>query len=137
MPVLVSPTIFNSKQNSFDYTVFLASQTSDEPWKHVTAPENKGIGFSLRDYETADVNTQATAFYRDNGLLYAVQAVKVGAVANASGPLETPFDFKVYAFNGNDEVPMFAHESTLRAKQHFVDGREALAKDFWRSEEAP
>lgn len=119
--------------SDFDtYTVFLASQTADEPWMHVTAPESKGIGFSLRDYETADANTQATAFYRDNGRLYAVQAIKVGPVANASGPLETLFDFKVYAFNGNAEVPMFAHEGTMRAKRRFVDGREALVKDFFK-----
>ena len=61
-----------------------------------------------------------------------VQAIKVGPVANASGPLETLFDFKVYAFNGNAEVPMFAHEGTMRAKRRFVDGREALVKDFFK-----
>lgn len=49
--------------------------------RHCT--KNKGIGFSLRDHETTHANMPATAFYRDNDCLYAVQAIEVGTVANA------------------------------------------------------
>lgn len=119
--------------SDFDtYTVYLVPANASEPWLHVTMPASKGIGYQLRNYETADANTQAIAFYRTGNRLYAVQASKVGPQADASGSARTAFDIKVFVFNDNDEVPMFDDDGGMRTKQHYVDAREALQHEFFK-----
>jgi hypothetical protein len=118
--------------SDFDtYTIYLVPDNKDDPWLHVTVPATKGIGYTLRDYETGDANTQATAFYRDGKRLYAVQASKVGAEADANGALKTPFEIKVFVFNDNDEVPMLDNSGVMRTKRVYVDAREALQHEFF------
>lgn len=119
--------------SDFDtYTVYLMPEKTGEPWLHVTTPASKGIGYNLRNYETGDANTQAVSFYRNDNRIYAVQATKVGPEADANGSVKTLFDFNVYIFNNNEEVPMFNTESATRSKNRYVDAREALQREFFK-----
>lgn len=119
--------------SDFDtYTVYLIPEKTGEPWLHVTTPAAKGIGYNLRNYETGDANTQAVAFYRNDNRIYAVQATKVGPEADAKGSVKTLFDFNIFVFNNNEEVPMFNNEGATRSKSHYVDAREALKREFFK-----
>lgn len=119
--------------SDFDtFTVYLQPEKNDEPWLHVTLPAAKGEAYYLRNYETADANTQAIAFYRNGNRLYAVQATKIGPVADTAGSAKTAFDFKVFVFNGNDEVPMFANDGAMKTKKQYVNAQEALEHEFFK-----
>lgn len=129
---IVRGMVGNGTASSFDtFTVYLMPVTPGEPWLQVTTNSAKELGYNFRNYESGDANTQAVAFYVDANHLYAVQASKVGASADAQGSRKTPFDFEVVRFNENEDIPMFKSDSKRRSKGQYVDGTEAIAHEVF------
>lgn len=129
---IVRGMVGNGTASSFDtFTVYLMPVTAGDPWMQVTTNAAKELGYNFRNYESGDANTQAVAFYVDANHLYAVQATKVGAAADARGSRKTPFDFEVTRFNENEDIPMFKNDSKRRSKGQYVDGTEAIAHEFF------
>ncbi|MYN20307.1 hypothetical protein GTP81_26555 [Rugamonas sp. FT107W] len=129
---IVRGFVGNLSASGFDtFTVYVLPEKAEEPWLLVTAPAPKGIGFNLRNYETADANIQSISFYKDGGQLYAVEAVR----NNVSGPganlKKAGVDFHVYKFNQDWDVPMFNEEAVMHAKSQYQDASEALKKEFY------
>ena len=130
---IVRAQVGTSSASTFDtYTVYLMPSKTGEPWMHVTTSDPKGLGYNLRTYESGDANTQAIAFYREGTRLHAVQANKVREETDTAGPRTTPFNFKFFVFNENEEIPMFDNEGTLQSRGSYVDGSEALQREFFR-----
>lgn len=132
---IVKATVGTGTASDFDtYTVFLVPANAGDAWMHVTAPAPKGLGYNFRSYETGDANTQAVAFYRDGTELFAVQASKIGAPADAAGARTTQFDLETFSFNGDEEIPMFTSAGKRRSTGRYVDAAEALQRELFRQE---
>lgn len=130
---IVRGMVGNGTASSFDtYTVYVLPLKAGDPWMQVTSSTPDGLGYNLRNYESGDANTQAVGFYVAGGHLYAVQASKVGPEADARGARKTPFDFDILRFNENGDIPMFDSDGTARSKGRYVDGTEALEREFFR-----
>ncbi|QJE02030.1 hypothetical protein HH212_20065 [Massilia forsythiae] len=129
---IVKGMIGNGTASSFDtFTLYLVPAAPGEAWMQVTAPGQKGLGYNFRNYESGDANMQSIGFYVEANHLYAVQATKVGAAADANGSRKTPFDFEVSRFNEDEDIPMFHSERKLRSKGQYVDASEAVAREFF------
>lgn len=129
---IVKGMVGTGTASSFDtFTLYLVQAAPGEAWMQVTAPGQKGIGYNFRNYESGDANMQSIGFYVEAGHLYAVQATKVGAAADANGSRKTPFDFEVSRFNEDEDIPMFNGERKLRSKGQYVDAHEAVTREFF------
>lgn len=130
---IVRGVVGNGTASSFDtYTVYVLPVKAGDPWMQVTSSTPDGLAYNLRNYESGDANTEAIGFYLAGGHLYAVQASKVGPEADARGARKTPFDFDILRFNENGDIPMFDSDGTSRSKGRYVDGTEALEREFFR-----
>ncbi len=129
---IVRGMVANGTASSFDtFTVYLTPDSADDPWLQLTTSTPKGLGYSFRNYESSDANTQAVAFYVEGNHLFAVQATKVGPSADAQGARKTPFDFEIVRFNENEDIPLFRSDSKQRSKGQYVDGRDAIDHEFF------
>ncbi|GJI91179.1 hypothetical protein RugamoR1_43420 [Rugamonas sp. R1(2021)] len=117
--------------SAFDtFTVYVLPRKAGEPWLQATVPGQKGLGYNLRSYETADANIQSIAFYQQGGQLYAVQA------ARASGGVDTNMakarvDIKVFKFNRDWDVPKFDNEGAMSTKGSYHNAVDALLGEFF------
>ena len=129
---IVRGMVANGTASSFDtFTVYLMPESAGDPWLQVTTSTPKGLGYNFRNYESGDANTQAVAFYVEGNHLFAVQATKVGPAADAQGPRKTPFDFEVVRFNENEDIPLFKSDGKQRSKGQYVEGRDAIDREFF------
>lgn len=129
---IIKGFVGNLSASGFDtYTVFVLPEKADEPWLLVTAPAAKGIGFNLRNYETADANVQSVSFYKDGTQLYAVEAVRDNATAAGASLKKAGVEFRVYKFNQDWDVPKFDADGVMHSKLQYQDASEALKKEFY------
>jgi hypothetical protein len=129
---IIKATVGTGTASDFDtYTVYLLPTRDGQPWMQVTTPSAKGMGYNFRTFQSGDANTQALAFYKRGDHLFAVQASKIGAPADAAGSRKTQFEFETFSFNGNDDIPMFDSEEKLRSTGKYVDATEALQREFF------
>ena len=132
MPVrIIKAFVSNGTASSFDtYSVFVMPAKQSERWLQVTVPNDTGIGFNFRTYESGDSNLQFVSFYQQGGKLFAVTALKTGQVPEVNLK-PAPVDFKVYSFNQDWDLPKFDNEGVMHAQSKYLNAEDALAKEFY------
>lgn len=129
---IVKAFVGNLSASGFDtYTVFVLPEKAGEPWLLVTSPVDKGIGFNLRNYETADANVQSVSFYKDGAQLYAVEAVRDNVASPAATLKKAGVEFRVFKFNQDWDVPKFDADGVVHSKLQYQDAADALKKEFY------
>lgn len=117
--------------SAFDtFTVYVLPRKAGEPWLQATVPGQKGLGYNLRSYETADANIQSIAFYQQGGQLYAVQAARASGGADTN-MAKARVDIKVFKFNRDWDVPKFDNEGAMSTKGSYHDAADALPGEFF------
>lgn len=128
---IVKAHVGSPDASAFDtFTVYVLPRKAGESWLQATVPGQKGLGYNLRTYETADANVQSIAFYQQGGQLYAVQAARPsgGAEVNLA---KAHVDIKVFKFNRDWDVPKFDNEGAMTTKGSYHDAADALPGEFF------
>jgi hypothetical protein len=129
---IIKGFVGNLSASGFDtYTIFVLPEKTEDPWLLVTAPAIKGIGFNLRNYETADANIQSISFYKAGAQLYAVEALRESTQAPGAGLKKAGVEFHVYKFNQDWDVPKFDPDGVMHSKLQYQDASDALKKEFY------
>jgi hypothetical protein len=128
---IVKARVGSLDAGAFDtFTVYVLPRKASEPWLQATVPGQKGLGYNLRSYETADANVQSIAFYQQGGQLYAVQAARASGGADVN-LAKARVDIKVFKFNRDWDVPKFDNEGAMTTKGSYHDAADALPGEFF------
>ncbi|WP_321951191.1 hypothetical protein [Paraburkholderia bannensis] len=118
--------------HSYDtYTSYIVPKEHGGTWLQIPLEDADGTLPELRTVESADSTVQAVAMYRLQGRLYAVVASKSGNKLPDLYVKAAPVTFKVYRFNGNQDVARFELERTTHSKSAWMDAGDALDKAFF------
>jgi opacity protein-like surface antigen len=128
---IVKAHVGSPDASAFDtFTVYVLPRKAGDPWLQATVPGQKGLGYNLRSYETADANIQSIAFYQQGGHLYAVQAARASGGADTN-MAKARVDIKVFKFNQDWDVPKFDNEGAMSTKGNYHDAADALPGEFF------
>jgi hypothetical protein len=113
------------------YTGFVLPKKPAGTWLHILVDRPDSDSSDFTTVESADSTVQAIAMYMDDGALFAVQATKSGQTAPDLYLKASRVTFKVYRFNGNQDMARFKQKKVSESKSIYIDAGDALAKEFF------